>query len=61
MKTYKRTLFLGTILTALGITLTTILDDSRRPIGIVLIAIGGLFFILGMKSKREEDGLKKEG
>ncbi len=52
---YKRPLFLSVLLTLLGITFTTILKDSVGAVGIVFIAVGGLFFIIGMSKKRKED------
>lgn len=52
---YKRSIFLSAVITALGITLTTTLKDTVGSVGIVFIAVGGLFFIIGMKKKREED------
>jgi len=57
---YKRPLFLGAVITALGITFTTTLKDSVGSVGIVFIAVGGLFFIIGMKKKRMEDEQKKK-
>jgi hypothetical protein len=48
---YRFILF-GSILIALGVVIT-VLSDSENAIGIVVLAIGGLFFILGMA------GLKK--
>lgn len=48
---YKRILFLGIIFTALGITLTNVFHEESSSIGIVFIAIGGLFIIIGAKQK----------
>ncbi len=45
---YKRTIFFAITLIALGVVLTTALDTA---VGIVLIAVGGLFFIIGMNAK----------
>jgi Sec-independent protein secretion pathway component TatC len=52
---YRRYVYLGMILVALGITLSTALKDSMGAIGVVLIAIGGLLFILGMRMKKGQD------
>ena len=57
---YKRALFLGAIIIALGITFTTTLKDTVGSLGIVFIAIGGLFFIIGMSKKRKEDEQKNK-
>jgi drug/metabolite transporter superfamily protein YnfA len=50
---YKRTIFLGIILIALGVTFNTTLEIGS--IGTVFIALGGLFFIAGMARKRKEE------
>jgi len=34
---------------------TTTLKDTVGSLGTVLIAVGGLFFIIGMSKKRKED------
>jgi ABC-type Fe3+-siderophore transport system permease subunit len=57
---YRRSLFLGMVLIALGITFTTTLKDSVGPIGIVFVAVGGFFFIVGMSKKRKEDEQKNK-
>ncbi len=51
---YRRPIFLSIILVTLGVVL---LNTSSVPsIGVVFIALGGLFFILGMaKKKTDED------
>ena len=54
MESYKRIFFLGIILIALGITLTTTLSEATRPIGVVFIAVGGLFFIIAMSRKKKD-------
>jgi len=54
-KQSKRYIFLGIIIISLGITFNTSMKDSLGSSGIVLIAIGGLFFIIGMNIKRKED------
>lgn len=61
MKGYKRIVYIGMIVIALGITLSTALSEDVRPIGIVFIAIGGLLFISGMNRKKEEDANKNKG
>lgn len=54
-KRFKRYIFLGIIIISLGISINTTMKDSLDSLGIVFIAIGGLFFIIGMNLKRKED------
>lgn len=56
---YKRPLFLGAVIIALGITFTTVLKETVGSIGIVFIAVGGLFFIIGMNKKRTDERKNK--
>jgi predicted membrane channel-forming protein YqfA (hemolysin III family) len=51
---YQKLIYIGIVTTALGVTLSTTLEESMKPLGVVLIAIGGLFFIVGMGRKRKE-------
>ncbi len=60
LKGYRRSLFLGIVLIALGITFTTTLKDSVGSIGIVFVAVGGFFFIVGMSKKRKKDEQKNK-
>ena len=60
MTGYRRTLFIGMIVIALGIVLSTTLGEKVGSIGIVIIAIGGLLFIIGMTRKKREDADKGE-
>lgn len=57
LKGYKRKLYFGIILIALGVVMNTSLNTS---LGTVMLAIGGLFFIIGMRDKRREDEKKEE-
>jgi hypothetical protein len=57
---YRRTLYIGMIVIALGIVLTTTLSEKVGSLGIVFIAVGGLFFIIGMLGKKREDTDKGE-
>ena len=52
---YKRAILLGIILIALGVTFSTTMADSVGSIGTVFIALGGLFFIIGMSRKRQQE------
>ena len=51
----KRFIFLGIIIIALGITFSTTMTEHTGSLGTVFIAVGGLFFIIGMHQKRKED------
>jgi Sec-independent protein secretion pathway component TatC len=59
-ETYRKFIFIGIIIIALGITFTTTLKDTVGSLGTVLIAVGGLFFIIGMSKKRKEDERNNE-
>lgn len=61
MEGYKRILFMGIIVIALGVIFSTTLSDTLGSLGIVFIAIGALLFIASMsRKKKEEDETKKE-
>ena len=55
---YKRYIFMGIIIITLGIGFCTTLEDATGSLGTIFIAIGGLFFIIGMSLKRK--GEKEE-
>ena len=57
---YKRHLFLSAVIIALGITFTTTLKDTVGSVGIVFIAVGGLFFVISMNKKRKEEEQKEK-
>lgn len=50
---FKKHFFFALMLIALGIALSNTLD-TRTP-GTVLVAIGGLFFIIAMSKKKQAD------
>lgn len=56
---YRCTIFYVIVLIALGVIFSTILKDVNSAIGTVFIAIGGLFFIIGMNKKGKKDKVKK--
>lgn len=60
MTGYKRMFFLGIIVIALGITFSTSLKEQVGSLGTVLIAVGGLFFIVAMNRKRLEEKEDKD-
>ena len=49
---YKKYFFMGIIIIALGISLSTTLSDTMGSLGTVFIAVGGLLFIIAMSKKR---------
>jgi uncharacterized membrane protein len=53
LEQHKKLIFTGIIIIALGITFTTTMQESMGTVGTVFIAIGGLFFIFGMKKKED--------
>jgi hypothetical protein len=53
LTTHRRVLFASIIFIALGITLSNVFHDVSSSIGIVFIAVGGLFFIIGIKEKKK--------
>lgn len=52
---YRRQIFFSMLMIALGVVFTTTLNKNSGTVGIVFIAIGGLFFIIGMYNKKKED------
>jgi len=56
---YKRIIFVGIIVIALGVTFSTTLKENVGSLGTVFIAIGGFLFIVGMARKRKEDAEAK--
>jgi len=56
LEKYKQYIFIGIIIISLGVTFSTILKDNVGSLGTVFIAIGGLFFIIGMSMKKKEEG-----
>jgi predicted membrane channel-forming protein YqfA (hemolysin III family) len=55
LEPFKRFIFIGIIVITLGVTFSTTLKGSVDSLGIVFIAVGVLFFIIGMSTKRKED------
>ena len=54
MERHKRYIFVAIIITTLGVSFTTTLKDSLGTLGVVFIAVGGFFFIVGMSMKRKD-------
>ena len=55
---YQRTIFIAISIIALGITMTTMFENVK-PVGIVLIAVGGFFLIIGLKKKKDDEEKNK--
>ena len=53
LKNFQKRILAGITIIALGITLMNAFSETKS-VGIVLIAIGGLFYISGMKMKLDE-------
>jgi drug/metabolite transporter superfamily protein YnfA len=52
IKDSKRAGFLGIILIALGIIFTTTMEDNMKTFGIVFIALGGFYLIVGLSRRK---------
>jgi len=52
---YRKYIYAGIIVVALGITFSTTLKESVGSLGNIFIAIGGLLFIFGMNEKGKQD------
>lgn len=55
LENYKNYIFIGILFIALGVNFNTTLKETVGSLGIVFIALGGLFFIVGMRKKKTED------
>lgn len=52
---YRKYIYAGIIVIALGIAFSTTLKESVGSLGNIFIAIGGLLFIFGMNEKGKQD------
>jgi len=52
---YRKYIYAGIIVVALGIAFSTTLKESVGSLGNIFIAIGGLLFIFGMNEKGKQD------
>jgi len=52
-------LYISVILCFLGIILTTIMTGISNIVGIIFIAIGGIYFILGIREMKKYKESKK--
>jgi len=55
---YQRKLFIAIAIISLGITFTTVFENLK-PIGVVMVGIGGLFMIMAIKRKDDDKKNKK--
>jgi len=55
---YQRKLFIAIAIISLGITFTTIFENLK-PIGIIMVGIGGLFMIMTIKRKDDDKKNRK--
>lgn len=55
LEKYKRYLFLGITTIALGVTFSSVFRNVEGALGTILIAVGGLFFIIGMSMKKKAE------
>ena len=55
---YQRKLFIAIAIISLGITFTTVFE-SLKPIGIIMVGIGGLFMIMIIKRKDDDKKNRK--
>jgi hypothetical protein len=51
---YKRKVFIGIILIAMGVVLRISLSGQASSLGNVILAIGGLFLVIAMNEKKKE-------
>ena len=56
---YRKYIYIAIVIISLGIIFSTTLADTVGSLGTVLIAVGSLFFIVGMNKKRQEEELNK--
>nr|WP_297789480.1 hypothetical protein [uncultured Allomuricauda sp.] len=52
---YRKYIFTGIVVTVLGIVFSTTLKGNVESLGNVLVAVGGLLFIVGMSKKKREE------
>ena len=60
LEKYRKYIFIGIIIISLGILFSTTLKDSIGSLGTVFVAVGGLFFVIGMNMKRKENERKSK-
>ena len=53
LASYKKIWFIGIIIIALGIVISTTMSRQLGSLGIVFIAIGGFLFIVSLKKKND--------
>ena len=53
-------IYMGIIIIALGVIMTSAMQGIPRPLGLVFIGVGVIQLVLGMKKKKAEDGTDSE-
>ena len=53
-------IYMGIIIIALGVIMTSAMQGIPRPLGLVFMGVGVIQLILGMKKKKAEDGNDSE-
>ncbi|HKK61702.1 MAG TPA: hypothetical protein VJ951_04030 [Bacteroidales bacterium] len=51
---YRRLIYIGVIVVVLGISFTTLLNDSVGELGLVFVVVGGALFGVGMHKKNSK-------
>ena len=56
----KRFIYFGLLIISLGLIYSTTLAESLGAFGMLFMVMGGLFFIIGMRKRKQEED-NKEG
>lgn len=49
-----RLIYLGMAIIGLGVVMATSMDGLPQPVGLVLLAVGGVVFVLGLRRRRDD-------
>ncbi len=52
---YRKYIYMGIVVITLGVVFSTTLKGNIESLGNVLVAVGGLLFIVGMSKKKREE------
>ena len=55
MNKTKNQIYLGIMIIALGVIMTSAMQGIPRPLGLVFMIIGGVMLFLGLKKKKQEE------
>ncbi len=53
MDAARSQVYLGITMIALGVVMTTAMHGLPQPVGLVVVGIGGVVFILGMRKRKD--------